>query len=109
MARPSKTDQELGAMRDFWNEVRTLEADHHGMFTMLVSPVGRPGIFKFTMVFTPLMEGQPNGLSSHSMEFTFPNVEESALAGMLWRKSIRLGWMVREAAEKRAHDRKPGG
>ncbi len=109
MPRPSKTDQELGAIRDFWTEVRTLEAEYHGMFNMYVSAVDRPGVFRFTMNFTPLMGDLENGMGTHSLDFRYPNAEQSTLTGFLWRKAIALSRMVREEAEQRAGRRIIGG
>jgi hypothetical protein len=103
--RPSKTDQELGAMKDLWMEVRAMESEYHGMFSMFVNPTQRPGVFRFTMVFTPLMGGEPNALGTHSLDCNYPNVEQSMLAGFLWRKAIALSRMVREAEEQRAGKR----
>lgn len=100
MARPSKTDKELGAFRDCWNELRALEADHHGMVSMFCNPLGRPGTFGFRMVFTPMV-GRPEDVSGvHALEFIYPNVENSSFAGFLWRKAIALRRMVDEGAER---------
>lgn len=107
--RPSKTDQEMGAMKDFWMEVRAMEAEYGGMVSMFVNPTGRPSVFRFTMVFTPLMEGSPNALGTHSLDFSYPNAEQSGLAAFLWRKSIALSRMVREESEQRAGRRIIGG
>lgn len=109
MARPSKTDQEQGYIRDMWNEIRTIEAVHHGMVSMHVAALPRPGVMAFKMVFTPLMEGQENGLGVHALEFIYPNAEQSTLAGFLWRKAISLGRMVEDAdSEGRLAPKKRG-
>ena len=102
MSRPSKTDQELGAMRDFWTEVRTLESAYTGAFSMFTTATTRPGVFVFRMVFTPLLGVEENGMDIDSLEFKYPNEEQSSLAAMLWRKSISLGRMVAE----REHDKR---
>lgn len=96
-------------MKDFWLEVRAMEADYQGMFSMFTNPTNRPGVFRFTMVFTPLMEGMANTLGTHSLDFSYPNAEQSSLAGFLWRKAIALSRMVREASEQRAGHRIIGG
>jgi len=96
MARPSKTDQEMGYVKDFWNEVRTIEAQHHGIVSMNIYPVPRPGVFQIQLSFTPLMGGIENGLGVTSIVCSYPNAEQSTLAGFLWRKAISLGRMVEE-------------
>lgn len=100
MARPSKTDQEIGHIRDYWTELRTIEAEYHGMVTVFVNCTTRPGVLVFRMIFTPLMEGQPNALGTTTLEFLYPNIEQSTLAGFLWRKAITLGRLVAEDAEQ---------
>lgn len=104
MARPSKLDQEMGYIRDLWNEIRTIEAVHHGMVSTSVSPIKRPGIFVFHMSFTPLMGGLENEMEVCSLTFTYPNEEQSTLAGFLWRKAISLGRMVEEQTRGNGSD-----
>jgi len=96
MPRPSKTDQEMGYLRQFWTEVRTLEAEYHGVFSMYVSASPRPGVMEYQMVFTPLMGAVQNGMGVFRLEFVYPNVEQSTYAGFIWRKAISLSRMVHE-------------
>ena len=97
MPRPSKTEQEQGFFRDYWTEVRTIEADYHGMVSMAVNATGRPGVMVFRMVFTPLIGQVENGLGSSAVEFTYPNVEQTTLAAFLWRKAMALHRIVADA------------
>lgn len=100
MPRPSKTEQEMGYLRDFWNEVRQAEAEYSGVFEMHVIPVARPGVMQYRMTFTPLMGLLPNGLTVQALTFLYPNAEQSTYAGFMWRKAITLTRMVEEAAER---------
>lgn len=109
MPRPSKTDQEQGAMKDLWLEIKALEAEHSGVVSMHMIPTERPGVFSFNLLFTSLLEGQPNAPSSHSLQFVYPNAERSPLAAFLWRKAIALSRMVQEEADNRAGRRITGG
>jgi len=107
MARPSKTDQEMGYVKDWWTEARTIESLHHGTVQMSLWPTNRPGVFQVSMSFTPLMSGQENGLGVCSLSFAYPNAEQSTMAGFLWRKCIALGRMVEETEEiYKAHRKK---
>lgn len=108
MPRPTKTDQEMGYLRDFWNEVRTMEAEYAGMFSMQVRPAARPGVMVYRMLFTPLMEGLENGLGTTALEFSYPNVEQSTYAGFMWRKAIALSRQVEEGLPKLRPQRKKG-
>ena len=100
MARPSKTDQELGYLKDFWEEVRTMEADYRGSWSMEVWPSNRPGVMLYRMIFIPHMGGLENLLGKQALEFTYPNVEQSTMSGFLWRKAIALGRQVKGALEE---------
>lgn len=103
MPRPSKTEQELGYLKSFWTEVRTLEAEYRGLFSMFVGATPRPGVMEYRMVFTPLMGNVENGMEIDALTFLYPNVEQSSYAGTLWRKSISLSRMVHlRDEEKRA-------
>ena len=105
MPRPSKTEQELGYLRDFWNEVRVMEAEHHGMFEMYVTPTPRPGVMQYLMRFTPIMGTIPNHMGVTTLTFAYPNVENSSYSGFMWRKAITLSRMVQEMADS-AHGQK---
>ena len=99
MARPSKTEQEQGYIRDFWNEIRVLEAEYHGEVQLWLFPTARPGVFQCRMTFTPLMNSVENRLGVVGLTFAYPNAEQSTFAGFLWRKAIALSRMVAEAAD----------
>lgn len=109
MARPSKTDQEIGFIRDAWTELRTLEAEYHTVISCYVTPQARPGCFRFRLVCVPLMDDAPSGLGTQAVEWTFPSASDTSLAGELWRQSIKLSRQVYEADEKRAFGKKLGG
>jgi hypothetical protein len=100
MARPSKTDQELGAFRDCWNELRTLEADHQGFVSIIVNPLARPGMFSVRMTFTSFVGNIEEGQGAHGLAFMYPNVENSTFAGFMWRKAIALRRMVDEGSNR---------
>jgi len=102
MARPSKTDQELGAVRDCWTELRTIEAEYHGETQLWCVPTARPGVFSYRMIFTPLMGGIEDHMGMVALSFQYPNAEQSTLASFLWRKAISLGRMVAEQSEASA-------
>lgn len=104
MARPSKLDQEMGYIRDLWNELKTIEAVHHGMVSMTVSPLKRPGVLFFHMSFTPMDAQFHGGEGICSLSFQYPNAEQSTLAGFLWRKAISLGRMVEETQSNEGSD-----
>lgn len=104
MPRPSKTDQELAAIRDCWKELRVLEAEYQGETQMWCTPSARPGVFTWRMIFTPLMGGKYNYIGAVALSFQYPNTEQSTFAGFLWRKAVTLSRMVLEQEEV-LHDR----
>lgn len=101
MARPSKTEQEMGYLRDWWNELRVIEAEYHGVVTIYSGASPRPGVMHHRMVFTPILGGMENGLGTVALEFLYPNVEQSTYAGFMWRKAITLARMIEEQREVR--------
>jgi hypothetical protein len=109
MARPSKTDQEIGYLKDFWEEVRTMEADYHGQWSMEVWPSSRPGVMIYRMIFTPLMVAVEYGLGKQTLGFVYPNEEQSTYSGFIWRKAISLSRQVKAAAEEERARIKNGG
>jgi hypothetical protein len=109
MARPSKTAQEVGYLKDLWEEVRTLEADYHGMWEMNVRPSNRPGVMIHRMVFTPLVGDLENGMGKQTIEFAYPNAEQSTYSGFLWRKAISLSRQVQGALDEWRARRKNEG
>lgn len=108
MPRPSKTEQEAGYLKDFWEEVRTMEADYHGMWSMSVRPSNRPGVMVYRMVFTPLVMDELNPLGVETLEFSYPNAEQSTYAGFMWRKAISLSRQVAGATETARNRHKNG-
>ena len=96
MARPSKTDQEQGYFKDFWTELRTIESVGRGTVTVWFNATGRPGVCEVQLIFTPLFGGAENKLGMQVLRATYPNAEQSTLAGWLWRKAIALGRMIDE-------------
>jgi len=102
MSRPSKTEQELGHIKDLWTELRTLEAEYHGLSSIHMVPLARPGCFSVRITFTTLDSQYEEKPADQAIQFAFPNVEQSTFAGMLWRKAISLGRMIMQADEASA-------
>jgi hypothetical protein len=101
MSRPSKTDQERHYLRSFWNELRTLEADHVGVTLVQANTSPRPGVFVFRLVFTPLLEEAYNPLGSAAVQIEFPNGQTQTLAGALWSAAMKLTTNVDDADRAR--------
>jgi|SRR5215207_661490 len=84
MPRPSKTAQEEGFIRSFWEELRTMEADHHGTGTVNIYPSKRPGVLTIRMVFTPTLAGEEHHLGTQAVQYDFPGPYNQSFAGSLW-------------------------
>lgn len=102
MARPSKSDQERGYLRSFWDELRTIEADYTGAVTMFVTTERRPGVMQYRLVFTSLLGGDENALNTAAYKFDFPNSSEVSLSGQLWAGARILHDLVKDAHERTA-------
>lgn len=109
MPRKTKTEQELGYIRSFWDEIRTLSADYSAVVSMFVEATGRPGVLKFRLIFTPLVEREENHLGSAAVQFEYPNGSVQTLAGALWTQAIKLQQVVADAREGHATRQINGG
>lgn len=106
MPRPSKTEQEVGFIHSLWEELRTMEADHHGTVSITLHPSRRPGILTIRMVFTPALAGEENHLGTSAVQYDFPGPAVQSFAGSLWMFAGRLHDLVSRAwqdAYNRAH------
>lgn len=108
MPRPSKTEQELGYLRSFWNEVRTLQVDYAAAVGLYAYPTDKPGIWSYRLVFTPLLDNAENLVGSAAVQFQFPNSAAMSLAGCLWNNSMKLTELVAEQYQARRPRRANG-
>lgn len=100
MTRPSKTDQEIGLLRSFWDTVKMMENDYHGMVSMYSFCTHRPGVVNIRLAFTPLMGGEENELAKAAVAIVFPNSQRMSLAGALFKAAFTLQQMVEDIAEE---------
>lgn len=97
MARPSKTEQERGYMRSAWDVLRTIQADYQGVVSVYANCTGRPGVFTFRLVFTPLVEDAENYLGANAIQFEFPTAQTSTLAATLFAQAMKLQQVVADS------------
>jgi len=98
MARPSKTEQEIGYLRSAWDELRTLQANYQGVVSIYANTTGRPGVFTLRFVFTPLLESAENYLGANAVQFEYPSAHASqTLAAALWAQAQQLARVVDDA------------
>jgi len=100
MARKSKTEQEQGFLRDYWNEVREMEADYRGVVMSSLECSPRPGVMRFRLSFTPMMGYIENGMGVSMYQFEFPNSQQGTLAAALWAASLKLLALVELSARE---------
>lgn len=101
MARPNKTEQEHGYLMAFWKELKTMEADYVGSCAIFTFPTGKPSVFTFRIVFTPMLAEGANFMGQQAVSFDYPTAATQTLAGALWSASMKLTTMVWEAAQRR--------
>lgn len=99
MPRKTKTAEEAGFMRSFWDECRTLQADYTAAVGMFSIPTGQPGVWQFRITFTPLLEDHENWVGTHSVAVLFPNATTQTLAFALWDASRKLADQVAKHVE----------
>lgn len=101
MSRPSKTEQELGYLRAFWNEARVLQSDYTAAVGFYAYPTERIGVWSYRLVFTPLVADAENHVGSAAVQFLYPNGESQSFAGALWRQCMKLTELVATEYERR--------
>src|SRR5947208_2445936 len=106
MPRPSKTEQELGMLRSAWDYLREIQADHQGVVSIYASTMGRPGVFSFRFVFTPLVETSENYLGSCAVQFLYPTAKTQTLAGTFFAQARELSKVVADAVTPRGQHKK---
>lgn len=97
MARRSKSDQEQGYLRSFWDEVREMEADYAGLVTCSLECGQRPGIVRIRLSFAPFAGDAYNTLGVQTVLHEFPNAQQGSLASTLWASSLKLLALVEGA------------
>lgn len=109
MTRKSKTDQELGYLKMFWEELRTLEVEYSGAVTMFVSASRRIGVMEYRLVFTSLLDDETASEHTCTYKFDYPNAGNTILAGQLWNASRILADLVGDVQVRNATRKTNGG
>ena len=103
MARKSKSEQEQGYLRNYWDELREMEADYRGVALCSVEASPRPGVLRFRMSFTPMLGSAENGVGASMYQFEYPNAQNGTLAAALWAGSLKLLALVEVNARVAPH------
>lgn len=104
MPRVSKTDQELGYVRSFWNEVKTFQAIYGTAFEATASLSERPGVLVFRLTATSLLDGHGEGMGKNTVQFEFPTANKQTLAAALWVYAMKLSDLIEENDKRRQKD-----
>jgi hypothetical protein len=104
MARKSKTEQEQGYLRSYWDEIREMEHDFVGVVTCSTEATPRPGVLRIRLSFTPFAGDQYNSLGVSTVVLEFPNAQQGTLASTMWAASLKLLQLVEMAS---FHAREP--
>src|ERR1044072_1067253 len=100
MPRPSKTEQEKGYIRSWWDEVKEIETDFHGTVMISTYASKRPGVFAWRLSFTPMIGDVENALHRAAVGFNFPDARNVSLAGALFVAAMKLGDLVADLADE---------
>jgi hypothetical protein len=103
MARKSKTEQEQGYLRSYWDEIREMEHDFMGVATCSMEGTPRPGVLRIRLSFTPFAGDEYNSLGVSTVVLEYPNAQQGSLASTLWAASLKLLQLV-ESAKFRARE-----
>jgi len=97
MPRKSKTDQDAGFMRSFWDEVREMQVDYGVVVGVYVHPSNRTGVFVFRLIGAQAASHSVAPIGTQAMQFEYPTGDLLSLPGALWRGSMKLHEMCVEA------------
>lgn len=99
MPRVTKTEQELGFLRSFWDEVRELEADFNGSVTVYETASPRPGVLSVRLVFTQIVGKKENPLPTCSYTYSFPSAANTTYAASKWVATRALRQVVEDSIQ----------
>jgi hypothetical protein len=87
MPRKSKTDQELGWLRNIWEEMAATELKHGGFMKVELKPTASRARFMVRLVMTrPEGEGDIPGWAG-STRYDYPNAESTMFLPWLWGRA----------------------
>src|SRR3954465_7951272 len=102
MPRRSKTDQDAGFMRSYWDEVREMQVDYGAVMQVYSHPSNRTGVFVFRMVAAPMDTRDLNDWGTCAVQFEYPNANNQSLPAVLWVFAEKLHNLVHEAYTEHA-------
>jgi len=105
MARKSKTEQEQGYLRSYWDERREMEADYFGVVACVLDTTSRPGVLMIRHTFTPIQAGGENHLGTQAHVIEYPNSQQGTLGSTLWAASLKLLALVEQNCRIRERPR----
>ncbi len=94
MPRKTKQEQEQAYLRNFWDEIREMEADYGGVVQVSMDATNRPGVFVLRISFTPFLGTEDNPIGSCFYKRDFPDSYNTSLAGAYWSAALRLLQLV---------------
>lgn len=98
MPKKPWTDQEVGFMRSFWDEVMELQDDFNGKVLVHEKMSRRPGVLEIRLEFY-VDDGLDQALlSACAYQYTFPSSANSTYAASKWIAARALRQTVEDAA-----------
>jgi len=106
MPRPSRTEQEVGFLRSFWDEAREIEADFNGTVTVTETTARRPGVLEIEVKFVQLVGDEENLLDTCRYVYQYPNSMLHTYSASKWLAARALRQLVEDSAAARPKGRK---
>jgi hypothetical protein len=108
MPKPTKTEQERGFIRSFWDELREIEADFMGIAQVFEYTSKRPGVLEIALAFDKEIGPDDEPMGRQMYKYEFPNSSNQTYAASKWIAARALRQMVEEAVSKRPVRKKKG-
>lgn len=90
MPRKSKTAQEIGYARSFWDTIRDIEDEFKSSVFVTITPEHRPGVLKIRMSCAQVLAKFGSQPVDTSIAVIWPNARDQTFVGCMWDTAMKL-------------------
>lgn len=109
MPSKTKTEQEQGFLRSFWDEIKEMEADFDGVVTVTETASKRPGVLEIHLSFTQNEGPLDSPVSQAKVKYTFPSALNQTYAASKWMAARSLCQVVQDMVKDLERPKKKRG
>lgn len=105
MPRKSKTAEEEGLIRTFWDEAVMMETEVRRLVLVTIIPTARKGVISVQVSATAIESDSDGVIRSDKISQIFPNATSVSFAGFLWSMAQRLREQIENDVNARGQGR----